>query len=132
MTSRSSAPAGTSLSRIPSDVWATLTEHQRTALVASVGDGATDHMLAIRSSVRLIGGRYYFAAFMGRERRPYRRLREEGQLALSEVFFTYVALAILIVLYALVPIYLLLSLLQSAAHVSFIPSPFALHAWLCR
>jgi hypothetical protein len=58
--------------RMPIDVQLSFTPEQMAALGLATYEPATPHKVAIRKTFGVFGRRYYFALFMGRERRETR------------------------------------------------------------
>ena len=88
-------------SRLPQNIWDTLTDVQKTAIHAAITNRANNHIASLRSSIRLAGRRYYLALFFGHERRNVERLRDEGQLDRGEVSFIYIVLGILMLIFVI-------------------------------
>jgi hypothetical protein len=63
--------------RMPVDVQLSFTPEQMAALGLATYEPATPHKVAIRKTFGLFGRRYYFALFMGRDRRGTRSALKE-------------------------------------------------------
>jgi hypothetical protein len=63
--------------RMPVEVQLSFTSEQMAALGLATYETSTPHKVAIRKTVGLFGRRYYFALFMGRDRRETRSALKE-------------------------------------------------------
>ena len=119
-------------SRLPQNIWDTLTDVQKTAIHAAITNRANNHIASLRSSIRLAGRRYYLAFFFGHERRNVERLRDEGQLDRGEVSFIYIVLGILMLIFGIMFIVLFVYMVKSLLGIDIMDGPSPLHALICR
>ncbi|MDX2158473.1 MAG: hypothetical protein SFW09_18390 [Hyphomicrobiaceae bacterium] len=101
------------LSRMPSEVVASFTATQLSALASGFGQERAPHLVDFLVSLPLLGRRYYLRVYLGRERRSYERLLREGQISLARTVLVWSGLAwmlvSLLVLGSLVTLYLVKS-----------------------
>ena len=119
-------------SRIPQNVWETLTDVQKAAIHAAITNRANNHIASLRSSIRLAGRRYYLALFFGHERRNNVRLHDEGQLDSGEVSFVFIIMGILMLMFGIMFIVLFVYMVKSLLGIDIMDGPSPLHALICR
>ena len=119
-------------SRMPQNIWDTLTDVQKTAVHAAITDRANTHIASLRSSFRVAGRRYYLALFFGHERRSLERLRNEGQLDPGEVSFIFSVLGILMLIFGIIFIALFVYMFKSLLGIDIMDGPSPMHALICR
>ena len=112
---------------IPRHIWQSFTDDQRAAIAQAMRRYSGNHLLSLRSSVRMIGNRYYLALFFGRERRDLDRLQNEGQLDPTEVSIAYVIVGIFFLLASIVPIALGIYMIKSLLGIDILDGPSPLH-----
>ena len=119
-------------SRMPQNIWDTLTDVQKTAVHAAITDRANNHIASLRTSIRVAGRRYYLALFFGHERRNLKRLRDEGQLDQGEVSFVFIVLGVLMFIFGIIFIVLFIYMFKSLLGIDIMDGPSPLHVLICR
>lgn len=118
--------------RIPSDILAALTPAQRDRLIDAITLRPGTHRIDLRTSVPLLGKRYYITLLAGPERRSLERLEKEGQLDARKAVLVYAAIAsaLLAPLFVVALASAALSKLTGADGIE--PPLLALQEWLHR
>ena len=120
------------LSRVPNNVWSSLTIEQKRGIRTAIDSSENTHLFAVRSSIPMLSCQYYFAIFFGRERRHKARLQEEGQLDPAEVSFAYIILAGLVLIYGLIPLLLISYIIKSSLGIDLMDGPSPIHTLICN
>ena len=107
--------------RLPTEVRASLSEHQLRALAIAMSGDETRHKIDFRASLPFFGKRYYLRLVSGRERRNVKRLKREGQLGLKEVSIVYAVMACSVIGIFMTFMIASLYILKSYLGLDFIP-----------
>lgn len=117
--------------RIPAHVRATFSDDQIQALGRASMQGPAHHALALRRSLPFFGRRYYFAFFIGRDRRrPLTKLEVFIARGMRESWFRRTAIALAIIAFAGLVVLgsvCIAYLVKSALRIDLLAGPSILH-----
>lgn len=112
---------------LPGHIRSSLTSEQLEALSFASRPQASPHLVNVRVSIPLLWRRYYFACFIGRERRSLSRLVREGQVGAFPTSTAMLVLLSLLVGAATMGLLALLYLAKSVLGIDLFDDPSILH-----
>ena len=115
------------LSRLPKHVRSTLSAVQIEAIICAVHGDRTRHMVDLRLSVPVLSRRYYVTFLLGRERRTWQRLLQEGQLDARLISALFALISVTLLGLAVMGAILAMYLVKSALGIDLFTGASVLH-----